>query len=176
MGAPFPVKRNIKVVHTQCQAHSKYLVKISYNDYPKFMFRCVVLDKYPVGNGIYRSCEKFRRRFNVITCTGIWHSALNTISLVNVSPLPLSLQSRKHNTLFVVISSGVFLNIIPEGRTEPGSASEGRRLGGTQKRFLIISLSVNMYSLTPETGSKPSPLATTSRLISLSEPHNCSLR
>lgn len=140
----FTVKRKIKTVHTQCQTHSKYLVKISYQDYPKFTFRCIVLDKSPVGNGIYMSSERFRRRFNVITCTGIWHSALNTISLVNVSPLPLSLQSRKHNTLYVVIPSRVFPNITPEGRPQPRSASKGRKSGGTQKSFLIISLSVNM--------------------------------
>lgn len=44
------VKRNIKAVSTECQAQRKYFVKISYNDYPKFNFRHVMLDKYLVGN------------------------------------------------------------------------------------------------------------------------------
>ena len=34
----------------QCRAHRKYFMKISYNDYPKFNFGHVVLDKYLVGN------------------------------------------------------------------------------------------------------------------------------
>lgn len=44
-GVALTVKRNIKPISTQCQAHRKYLVKISYNDYPRFNFRHVVLDK-----------------------------------------------------------------------------------------------------------------------------------
>ena len=86
-GVPSTVKENIKAVSTQCQAHSKYLVMISYNYYHKFSFRFVVLDKYPVGSRIYGSSEMVMRRFNVITCTGIGYSALNTIGPVNTSLL-----------------------------------------------------------------------------------------
>lgn len=50
-GVLFTVKGNIKAVSAQCQVHSKYLVKVSYNSYRKFRFRYVVLAKYPVGRG-----------------------------------------------------------------------------------------------------------------------------
>lgn len=49
-GGALTVKRNIKAVSTEYQAQRKYFVKISYNDYPKFNFRHVMLDKYLVGN------------------------------------------------------------------------------------------------------------------------------
>lgn len=39
-------KGTSKLLSTQQQAHSKYLVKVNYNYYHKFSFRCVVLDKY----------------------------------------------------------------------------------------------------------------------------------
>lgn len=90
-GVPYTVKGNIKAVSTQCQAYSKYLVMISYNYYHKFSFRYVVLDKYPVGSGIYGSSNMVIKRLNVKICIDIGHSALNTIGSVNLSPLPLSL-------------------------------------------------------------------------------------
>lgn len=65
------------------------MVKVDYNYYHKFTSRCIVLDKYWVS-------EMVMRRFSVIICIGIWHSALNTRSSVNVSLLQFSLISRKY--------------------------------------------------------------------------------
>lgn len=66
------------------------MVKVDYNYYHKFTSICIVLDKYWVS-------EMVIRRFSVIICIGIWHSALNTRSSVNVSLLlQFSLISRKY--------------------------------------------------------------------------------
>lgn len=94
------------------------------------------------------------RRFNVITRIGIWHSALNTIGPLNVNLLPLSLQSSEHNIPFVTDTL--------QGRTSI-KVSICRKKVRWHSEELSDRLSVNMlYGLTPKTGSKPSPLETTS--------------
>lgn len=107
----------------------------------------MVLDKYPVGSGIYGSRDMAMKRLNAIMCIGIKRSALNTIGPVNLNPLPLSLMKRKHNSTFITDTL--------QGRLQLGLASEGS-LDGTQKSFLMVSLSVRLlYDLAPKIQQAP---------------------